>query len=100
MLICRVIGSAVSSVKHQSLDSFKLLIVQEVTVNNELKTEGPFVAVDMVGAGLDEVVLVVQGSNSCADGSMATAQKRIPMDASIVGIVDNLSVNDKFTFKK
>ena len=67
---------------------------------NELKEENAFVAVDMVGAGDGEVVLVTNGSNACADGSIASAQKRIPIDASITGILDNLSVDGKFTFKK
>ena len=100
MLICRVIGTAVASVKHEELENFKLLVVQEVSVNNELKGEDTLVAVDRVGAGDGEVVLVTQGSNSCADGSMASVQKRIPIDASIIGILDNLSVDGKFTFKK
>ena len=100
MLICRVIGTAVASVKHEGLENFKLLIVQEVTVGNELKGENAFVAVDMVGAGDGEVVLVTSGSNACADGSISSAQKRIPIDASITGILDNLSVDGKFTFKK
>ena len=54
----------------------------------------------LVGAGDGEVVLVTRGSNACADGSIASAQKRIPIDASITGILDNLSVDGKFTFKK
>ena len=100
MLICRVIGTAVASVKHQELENFKLLVVQQVTVENELTQGDPFVAVDMIGAGDGEVVLVTRGSNACADGSIASAQRRIPIDASIVGILDNLSVGGKFTFKK
>ncbi len=100
MLICRVIGTAVASVKHEELENFKLLVVQEVTVGNELKEENAFVAIDMVGAGDGEVVLVTRGSNAPADGSIASAQKRIPIDASIIGILDNLSVDGKFTFKK
>lgn len=100
MLICRVIGTAVASVKHEELEKSKLLIVQEATVENELKAERVFVAIDMVGAGDGELVLVTEGSNACADGSIASAQKRIPIDASIVGILDNLSVDSKFVYKK
>jgi microcompartment protein CcmK/EutM len=100
MLICRVIGTAVASVKHEELEKFKLMVVQEITVGNELKEENAFVAIDMVGAGGGEVVLVTRGSNACADGSIASAQKRIPIDASVTAILDNLSVGGKFTFKK
>ncbi len=95
MLICRVVGTAVSTIKHKELRAFKLLIVQEITLENKLKGN-PLVAVDTVGAGEEEVVLVARGSSAAAAGS----QGRVPIDASIVGIVDSLSVKGKFTFKK
>jgi len=100
MLICRVTGTAVASAKHPTLEKYKLLVVQKVTVANELKMEDAFVAVDMVGAGQDEVVLVTTGSNACADGSLASVQRRLPVDACIVGILDHLAVGGEFTFKK
>lgn len=100
MLICRIIGPVVATIKHPSLEGFKLLMVQEVTDDNQLKPNTIFVAADMVGAGDNEVVVVVRGSNSCADGSLAPSQKRIPIDASIIGIVDSLSADGKITFKK
>jgi microcompartment protein CcmK/EutM len=99
MLICRVVGTAVASVKREELVNYKLLIVQEVSVENELKGEA-FVAIDTVGAGDGEVVVVTRGSAAGADGSVAAAQRRVPIDASIVGILDSLSVNGKMTFKK
>ena len=99
MLICRVIGTAVSSVKREELKNFKLLIVQKVSVENELQGD-VFVAIDTVGAGDDEVVLVTIGSAAGADGSISAAQKRVPIDASIVGILDSLSVDGKITFRK
>lgn len=49
MLICRVVGTAVSTIKHEKLKNLKLLIVQEVTPENKI-TGSPFVAIDTVGA--------------------------------------------------
>jgi len=99
MLICRVVGTAVASVKREELESLKLLIVQEVSAENELKGEA-FVATDTVSAGDGEVVLVTRGSVAGADGSVGAAQRRVPIDASIVGILDSLSIEGKITFKK
>lgn len=99
MLICRVVGTAVASVKREELESFKLLIVQEVSAENELR-DRVFVAIDTVGTGDGEVVLVTRGSVAGADGSIGAAQRRVPIDASIVGILDSLSVGGKITFKK
>ena len=99
MLICRVVGTAVASVKRQELENFKLLIVQEVSAENELKDKA-FVATDTVGAGDGELVLVTRGSAAGADGLVGAAQRRVPIDACIVGILDSLSVEGKITFKK
>lgn len=102
MLICRVVGTAVASVKRQELENYKLLIVREITVENKLRGE-PFVAVDTVGAGDDEAVLVTRGSAAGAGlgvGRGAGMLKGVPIDASIVGILDSLSIEGKFTFRK
>ena len=95
MLICRVVGTAVSTIKHEKLKNLKLLIVQEVTPENEI-TGSPFVAIDTVGAGEKEVILVVKDNPA----TMAVSHQQIPTDAAIVGIVDCFSVKGKFTFKK
>lgn len=100
MIICRVIGTVVASVKHKDLNAYKFLIVQEITPENELKGKDLFVAIDLVGAGDGDVVLVTRGSNACADGSFASAMRVIPVDASIVGILDNFSIGSEFKFKK
>ncbi|KKT05425.1 MAG: Ethanolamine utilization protein EutN/carboxysome structural protein Ccml [Parcubacteria group bacterium GW2011_GWA2_43_17] len=100
MIICKVIGTVVASVKHKDLVASKLLIVQEIISENEMKGKDLFVATDSVGAGDGDVVLVTRGSNACADGSFASAMKMIPIDASIVGIVDNFSIDGKIKFRK
>lgn len=95
MLICRTIGTAVSSVKHPQIAGYKLLIVQESTLGNKLKGD-PFVAVDLVGAGEGELVLVTRGSAA----SPANPAGVVPIDAAIVGILDSLSSENKVVFKK
>ena len=100
MIICKVIGTVVASVKHKDLVASKLLIVQEIISENEMKGKDLFVATDSVGAGDGDVVLVTRGSNASADGSFASAMKMIPIDASIVGIVDNFSIDGKIKFRK
>ncbi|SRR5690625_3085774 len=60
MLIARVVGSAVSTIKVDGLRGLKLLLVRETTPQDELVGD-PFVAVDGVGAGVGEVVLVARG---------------------------------------
>ncbi|MFQ5874330.1 MAG: EutN/CcmL family microcompartment protein [Dehalococcoidia bacterium] len=96
MLIARVIGSAVSTIKDVKLTGDKLLIVQEATVENQLLDRPPFIAVDTVGAGRGELVFVVMGS-----GARYTAQtENAPVDAAIVGILDSLEVEGEVTFRK
>jgi carbon dioxide concentrating mechanism protein CcmL len=95
MRIARVIGSAVSTVKEPSLVGHKLLLVRESDESNELT--GPvFVAVDLVGAGTGELVLVSEGSAARQSGT-TTDQ---PVDAVIMGILDSLEVDGTVTFRK
>ena len=97
MLIARVVGSAVSTVKAGKLCGFKLLIVQEVSaVNEPLKERAPFVAVDTVGAGEGELVFVITGSSA----RYTDLTENVPVDAAIVAIVDSLEVDGKTTFRK
>jgi microcompartment protein CcmK/EutM len=95
MRIARVIGSAVSTVKDTSLVGHKLLLVQETDERNTVT--GPvFVAVDVVGAGTGELVLVSEGS-AARHTATTTGQ---PVDAVIMGILDSLEVDGTVTFRK
>jgi ethanolamine utilization protein EutN len=95
MLIARVVGSAVSTVKEETLRGLKLLVVREATPANELRGE-PFVAVDTVGAGEGELVLIVMGS-----AARHTDRTRdYPVDAAIIGILDSLEVEGQVSFRK
>ena len=95
MRIARVVGSAVSTVKETSLVGHKLLLVREADEHNE--TTGPvFVAVDVVGAGTGELVMISEGSAARQSGTTSNQ----PVDAVIMGILDSLEVDGAVTFRK
>lgn len=84
MQIARVIGTVVSTVKNESLDSRKLLIVQ--TLDAELKPKGnPQIALDAVGAGIGELVFWCRGK----EASFPFKREDTPTDCTIIGIIDS-----------
>ena len=88
MLLARVMGTVVATRKDERLLGKKLLVCRPV--NPEGEAEGAyFVAVDTVGAGVEEMVLVVSGSSA----RMAANFKESPVDSAIVGIVDEVEMN-------
>jgi microcompartment protein CcmK/EutM len=95
MLICRVVGNVVSTIKDEKLSGRKILIVREATTENELVGK-PIAAIDTVDAGIGDLVLIAQGSSA----RQTTSTKDTPTDAVIMAIVDELSVDGKITFKK
>jgi ethanolamine utilization protein EutN len=94
MIVCRVIGQAVATVKTESLRAVSLMIVRPADTAGAHAGE-PFVAVDTVGAGDGELVLVAQGS--AAREAIRVAG---PIDAVIVGILDSLTVGGKRTYTR
>jgi ethanolamine utilization protein EutN len=89
MILARVVGTVVATRKDERLVSNKLMLVRPVDPHG--KVEGShLVAVDTVDAGFGETVLVVSGSSA----RMAAGMKDCPVDAVIVGIVDEVTVND------
>jgi len=90
MFLGRVIGTVWSTKKDENLVGAKFLIVRELSL--DLKEKERFVvAIDSVGAGEGEVVLVATGSSS----RMTNFTKDKPVDAVIMGIVDKLDVSEK-----
>ncbi len=86
MYLARVIGTVVSTSKNAALIGMKLLIVERV--NEYLEREGKCeVAVDSVGAGTGELVLVLEGSSA-----RRVFSENAPVDTAIVGIVDTVEV--------
>ena len=95
MLIARVVGDVVSTIKDDKIVGRKLLVVREVTTENEIVGK-PVVAIDTVDAGIGDVVLIAQGSSA----RQTTSTKDTPTDAVIMAIVDSLDVQGKVTFRK
>ncbi len=83
MLVCKVVGSVVATRKNEKLIGNKFLIVQPL---QGMSTDGgKLVAVDNVGAGFGEIVLVACGSAARIGCGLDDS----PIDAAIVGIVDD-----------
>ncbi len=90
MQLARVIGTVVSTQKHRKFQDAKLLLVQPVTPRDEPKG-APLLAIDSVGAGVSELVLVVIEGRAAGE---ALGRKAAPVDAAIIGIVDELTVEE------
>jgi microcompartment protein CcmK/EutM len=89
MLLGKVVGTVVATRKDPRLVSNKLMVVRPSDPRG--KAEGNYlVAVDTVDAGVGETVLVVSGSSA----RMASGLKDCPVDAAIVGIVDEVEMNE------
>jgi ethanolamine utilization protein EutN len=96
MYAAKVVGTVVCTTKDEKLSGMKMLVVQPVNLQ-DLKEEGkPAVAIDTVGAGISEVVLVVGGSS--ARQTQLTQNK--PVDATIMAIVDSIDIEGRRVFDK
>jgi len=94
MLIARVVGSAVSTIKDEKLVNRKLLIC--VQTDETGKAIGkPYVAIDTVDAGEGDLVLTAAGSSA----RQTTITKDTPVDAVVMAVIDSLSVEGKVTFR-
>lgn len=89
MTLARVIGTVVSTVKHPDYRGLKLFVVQPV--NESLRDSEPsFLAVDVVQAGVGDLVLVISEGN----GARQIFQKPVlPIRSVIVGVVDEVHVD-------
>jgi ethanolamine utilization protein EutN len=99
MFVAKVTGSVVSTQKVRSMTGHKLLIVEPLRVDPQTRdkligTGRSFVVVDTVGAGLGEMVLIVQGSSA----RLTPETEKLPVDAAIIGIVDTVNVENKTVF--
>ena len=95
MLIAKVVGTTVSTIKDEKIIGRKLLIVRQTDENGEPFGK-PYVAVDTVNAGVGDLVLTASGSSA----RQTTITKDRPVDAVIMAMVDSLEVDGKVTFKK
>ncbi len=90
MIIARILGTVVSTQKDERLKGGKLLLVKPLNLDGT-DASGYVVAIDTVGAGFHERVLVVAGSSA----RLAEGMKDKPIDAAIVGVIDTVDlIND------
>jgi microcompartment protein CcmK/EutM len=90
MQLARVVGTVVATQKHQKFEGAKLLLVQPVTLDDQPRGTA-LIAVDSVGAGLHEKVLIVIEGRAAGE---ALGRKAAPVDAAIIGIVDTVDVQE------
>jgi len=101
MFLARVTGSVVATQKLGSMTGQKLLVVEPLRVSPANRTElvstqRSFVAVDSLGAGQGQLVLIVQGSSA----RMSPETEKLPIDTAIIGIVDEVTVEGRSIFKQ
>jgi microcompartment protein CcmK/EutM len=99
MFLARVTGTVVATQKVRSMTGHKLLVVEPLRVDPASRdrlvgTGRSFVVVDTVGAGLNETVLIVQGSSA----RLTPETEKLPVDATIIGIVDSVNVENQIVF--
>ena len=95
MLIAKVIGTTVSTIKDEKLYGRKLLILRQ-TDETGTPSGKPYVAVDTVDAGIGDLVLTAAGSSA----RQTNIAKDTPVDAVIMSIIDSLEVDGKVVFRK
>jgi microcompartment protein CcmK/EutM len=101
MFVAKVTGSMVSTQKVSAMVGHKLMVVEPYRLDpqdrSQLVTTGrTFVAVDTVGAGEGEYVLITQGSSA----RMTPETKNLPIDTVIIGIVDTVHVDGVSVFNR
>lgn len=95
MLIARVVGTTVSTIKDEKLAGRKLLIVRQTDEHGEPFGK-PFVAVDTVDAGVGDLVLTAAGSSA----RQTNITKDTPVDAVIMAMIDSLEVGGELVYRK
>ncbi|MBI2264880.1 MAG: EutN/CcmL family microcompartment protein [Armatimonadetes bacterium] len=96
MIICKVIGTIVCTQKDEKLTGAKLQLVLPMDTKTFQPDGRPLVAVDSIGAGQGEMVLVVSGSSA----RLTARTQNTPVDAVIMGIIDTIEIEGMLTFEK
>ena len=96
MQIARVKGNVVSTNKSERLHGLKLMIVSIIDLDSFTEKGQPLVAIDTVGSGAGEVVMLVSGSSS----RQTELTKDKPSDLAIVAIIDSMDIDGKTIFRK
>ena len=95
MLIGKVVGTVVATQKEEKLQGVKLLVVKQVNVDAHVGS-GYVIAVDAVGAGVDEYVLYASGSSA----RQTTVTDKRPVDAVVMAIIDQWEVGGDVKYRK
>jgi len=95
MLIARVVGTTISTIKDEKLAGCKLLLLRQTDEFGKASGK-PYVAIDTVNAGVGELVLTAAGSSA----RQTAITKDRPVDAAIMAIIDSLEVDGQITFRK
>lgn len=101
MFVALVTGSVVATQKATSMTGHKLLVVEPYRLDEKsrdrlVSTGRTFIAVDTLGAGEGQFVLVTQGSSA----RLTPETKSLPIDAVVIGLVDTVRIEGKEIFKK
>ncbi len=101
MLLAKVTGSMVSTQKVDAMTGHKLLLVDPQKVDSQdgnrlVGTGRSFVAVDTVGSGEGEMVIITQGSSA----RLTPETKNLPVDTVIIGIVDSVHLEHSCVYDK
>ncbi|MCA9134623.1 MAG: EutN/CcmL family microcompartment protein [Planctomycetales bacterium] len=101
MFVAKVTGSVVATEKVEAMRGHKLLVVEPYRLEQEgreqLTTTGrTFVAVDMLGAGVGDFVLIVQGSSA----RFTPETQKLPIDCVVIGIVDSVNIEKKQVYSR
>jgi len=91
MQMARVIGTVVSTQKNKKFEGAKLMLVQPIDPDDKPRGNA-LLAVDGVGAGVHERVLVVLEGRAAGE---ALGQKGAPVDAAIIGIIDQMEFDGR-----
>jgi microcompartment protein CcmK/EutM len=95
MLIAKVIGTTIATIKDEKLVGRKLLILRQ-TDETGAPSGKPYVAIDTLDAGIGDLVLTCSGSSA----RQTNITKDTPVDAVIMAVIDSLEVDGRITFRK
>ena len=100
MFVAKVLGNVVTTQKVEAMTGAKLLVVDPLLMDDKkmafTSTGKTYVAVDSIGAGAGEIVLVTQGSSA----RMTDVTAKAPVDCVVIGIIDTVTLTGKDIYSK
>ncbi len=97
MQLAKVVGNLVSTHKNNKLKGQKLLFVQPID-ENFVPFGNEMLAVDGVGAGIGDIVVILNEGNSARQ--VTNTVTYTPIELAIAGIVDSIQINDEYKIVK